>query len=352
LRVLAGDPPVDWTKSVKEIEAVKKQNPRDEHFVKVVEKEVFAKGRKALIIMGGGHLYRHSWNPYSGEDAGTAIDLLDHQHPKAVFVIMVHAFQTRNADLEARLASWPKPAFALLKNTWLGAIETDLFMPTTRTEGFGDGKVVTVKINKYLGMTLEDLADAYLFLGDLESLTASYPTPEMYKSDPDYLSEIQRRFGMMSGGRKFPVESLLQARKSNKFYSPPSKPPPPRSASNQDGPKVWAAISVSDTLFQERQTKDLMIHFTLVNGGTLAIDPKQETWRLFINGQELTDSGFIFGNGPRDARWKSLPPGDSLRFSYALERYFKEPGIYRVSWRGEGFETLPMEFRVMPSKKE
>ena len=228
LRVLAGDPPVDWTRSLQEIEAVKKQNPRDEHFARVVEKEVFAKGRKALIIIGGAHVYRHSWNPYCGDEPGSVIELLDQQHPKAVFVVMVHAFLTRNADLEARLASWPKPAFALIKDTWLGAIDTDLFMASTRTEGFGDGKVVTVKINKYLGMTLEDLADAYLFLGDLESLTASYPTPEMFKADPDYVREIQRRYELMFRGKKFPIESLFQERKSNKFYTPPGKTPPTR----------------------------------------------------------------------------------------------------------------------------
>lgn len=101
-------------------------------------------------------------------------------------------------------------------------------MSTRMTRGFPDGKVVTVNINKYPGMKLEDLADAYLYLGDLESLTASYPSPEMYKADPDYVREIQRRFELVSG-RKFPVESLLQERKSNKFYTPPSKtPPPPR----------------------------------------------------------------------------------------------------------------------------
>ena len=66
-------------------------------------------------------------------------------------------------------------------------------MSTRVSRGFPDGRVVTVKINLYPGMKLEDLADAYLYLGDLDSLAASYPTPEMYKADPDYLREIQRQ---------------------------------------------------------------------------------------------------------------------------------------------------------------
>jgi hypothetical protein len=122
-------------------------------------------------------------------------------------------------------------------------------------------------------------------------------------------------------------------------------------ASNQVPPKLWAAISVSDPLFQKGWTKDLMIHFTLVNDGTDSVGPKVGSWRLVVNGEELEDSNFIFANGPRDARWTELPAGESLRFGYALEKYFSEPGVYRVSWRGEGFETLPIEFRVMPSKK-
>lgn len=123
------------------------------------------------------------------------------------------------------------------------------------------------------------------------------------------------------------------------------------SASGQETPRLWAAISVSDPVFEEGWTKDLMIHFALVNDGAATIDPKVGTWKLVINGEELADSGFIFGNGIRDARWEALPAGDKLRFGYALEQYFKKPGIYRVSWKGEGFETLPIEFRVMPNKK-
>ena len=127
--------------------------------------------------------------------------------------------------------------------------------------------------------------------------------------------------------------------------------PMPSSPSHQEALGLWAAVSVSEPEFQEGWTKQLVMSFSLVNDGTKVVDPKVESWRLVINGGEAADSGFIFGNGPRDARWKALPAGDSLRFAYAMGRYFKEPGIYRVSWKGEGFETLPIEFRVMPGKK-
>lgn len=119
---------------------------------------------------------------------------------------------------------------------------------------------------------------------------------------------------------------------------------------NQEQPKLWASLSVSRPLFHAGWTKELLVYFTLVNDGSETIDPKIESSKIIINGVEVKDSGFIFGNGPRDKRWRALPPGDSLEFTYALEKYFKEPGIYRVSWKGEHFETPTIVFRVMPSK--
>src|SRR5688572_27061514 len=120
---------------------------------------------------------------------------------------------------------------------------------------------------------------------------------------------------------------------------------------NQEHPKLWAALSVSRPLFYAGWTIELLVHFTLVYDGSNTINPKIESSKIIINGVELKDSGFVFGNGPRDTRWRALPPGDSLEFTYALEGYFKEPGIYRVSWKGEHFETPTIVFRVMPSPR-
>lgn len=226
LRVLAGDPPVNWNQSKEEIAAVKEQNPRDKHFAAIVTKEVVAKNRKALLLIGGNHIYRHSWNPYASTPSETVIDILDQRYPKATLVIFTHAFETRNAQLEARLASWERPSFALLTKTWLGELETENLLSQTVSRGFPDGKTVTAKINFYPGMKLEDLADAYLYFGDLEMLTASQPTPEMYKAEPEYLRELQRRFELMSGGRNFPIEALLQEKKSNRYYTAPLAAPP------------------------------------------------------------------------------------------------------------------------------
>lgn len=122
------------------------------------------------------------------------------------------------------------------------------------------------------------------------------------------------------------------------------------SSANQEHPKLWASLSISRPLFHAGWTKELLIHFTLVNDGSKSIDPKIESSKIIINGVELENSGFILNKGPKDGRWRALPPGDSLEFTYALEDYFKEPGIYRVLWKGDNFETPTIVFRVMPYK--
>ena len=121
---------------------------------------------------------------------------------------------------------------------------------------------------------------------------------------------------------------------------------------NQERPLLWAALSVSRPVFRAGSTKELLIHFTLVNDGVKPIDPKIESSKIIINGEELENSALILGNGPRDARWNALPPGDMLEFTYALEDYFKKPGIYRVSWKGDNFEAPTIVFRVMPYKTD
>jgi len=36
-----------------------------------------------------------------------------------------------------------------------------------------------------------------------------------------------------------------------------------------------------------------------------------------------------------------------MLFTYQLTSVFKKPGLYRIVWRGKGFESLPLEFRVL-----
>jgi hypothetical protein len=115
---------------------------------------------------------------------------------------------------------------------------------------------------------------------------------------------------------------------------------------------LWAALGVSHAVFGRGELGGLNVEFTLVNDGETTVDPKVGASRIVVNGVELADSGLILGNGPRDARFSALPPGEHLRFGYALGDHFKEPGVYRVSWRGEDFRSPEVVFRVLPGKAD
>jgi hypothetical protein len=118
-------------------------------------------------------------------------------------------------------------------------------------------------------------------------------------------------------------------------------------AANHRG-RLWAAVTLNHPVFEQGKTKDLSIEFTVVNDSDQTIDPKIAESVIVINGQDLADSARILSHGPRDTRYSALSPGDHLRFVYALGDPFRRPGVYRVSWRGEGFQSPEVVFRVLP----
>jgi hypothetical protein len=112
---------------------------------------------------------------------------------------------------------------------------------------------------------------------------------------------------------------------------------------------LWASITVSKAVFEEGEgTSSLQIHFALVNDGKKLVDPEIKSSQLLVNDKELKDWAFIIAGGPRDARFTALPPGDYLSFSYALGKHFAKPGIYKLHWKGKGFDAPEIVFRVVP----
>ena len=113
---------------------------------------------------------------------------------------------------------------------------------------------------------------------------------------------------------------------------------------------LWAGLSVNHPIFRAGQTKDLRIEFSLVNDGDKIIDPKIPESRIVINGKELTDSRSILSSVQKGGRFQALSPRESLQFDYLLGDQFKEPGTYRVSWRGSGFQSSEIVLRVLSNE--
>jgi hypothetical protein len=169
LRVLAGDPPVDWSK-VKSPSDLDGMRDRDAVIASVMEKEVLSKHRKALMLFGTFHLF-HSNNTGPKWDE-SAVQLYEKTFPRVTFVIgdfMVFDNSTvppPKAELEAQMAAWPVPSLVQnIKGTWLGEMDKYYF---------------------------SKMVDAYLYLGPSDLMLVE-PRPAEIFSNKEYMAELQRR---------------------------------------------------------------------------------------------------------------------------------------------------------------
>ena len=121
LRVLAGDSPVDWDQ-IKSMDDIIRLVHRDESIASVMEKEVLSKNRKALMLFGTYHLMHGT---------GSAVAMYEKNYPGVTFIVSTLGFyDTKVAKLtDSKFASWPIPALAHAKGTWLGALQVSEFLP-------------------------------------------------------------------------------------------------------------------------------------------------------------------------------------------------------------------------------
>lgn len=233
LRVLLGEPPINWNEVRSGTDLGRWVAQRDEHYARVVEREVLARGRKALLIMGAYHLFRVPPHydvlvPTHGPDtlrrdggdltgdtgtfiarpppsSGSAADLfvgtiLERDHPGSLFIVVPYVVQGSPAagrSVATLTDRWPVPSLAMLGGTDLGAVEAGpLFAsPMLRIE---NGQVSTVFGNPFPGVRLEQLGDAFLYLGPPSRQTRSL-VPTSTRNDTAYRVELDRRSRIMSG---------------------------------------------------------------------------------------------------------------------------------------------------------
>jgi outer membrane protein OmpA-like peptidoglycan-associated protein len=116
IRVLLGDPPIDW--NVVRGPADEDMNDwRDAHFAWVVEEQVMKRGRRALLWIGGAHLGRKVRFPNS------LIHLLDERFPNQTFVVQAIDRQDAAPHVMSRLRPWPSFAAAPVRGTWFGGLD-------------------------------------------------------------------------------------------------------------------------------------------------------------------------------------------------------------------------------------
>ncbi|MGA2252413.1 hypothetical protein [Terracidiphilus sp.] len=234
LRVLACDPPIDWSKIKSPVDFGRGQYlMRDPSIASVMEKEVLSKHRKALMLFGTAHLY-HVGN--------TAVSLYEQNYPGVTLVIADHTgfgnwspLEKYNNQFEARMASWTVPSLVLeLKGTWLA----DLLDITNSTGNFFFGPAASGKlpaasapvkgtfseIPAEAEVKLSKKVDAYLYLGPRD-LLLNEPTPAHIVLDMDYMGELQRRAAIMKDGLMADEVNpqKISERDSNPFFYDPDE---------------------------------------------------------------------------------------------------------------------------------
>ena len=193
LRVLAGDPPIDWGKARND-DDIRPFRDRDANIASVVEHEVLARHRKAVMIFGIRHLMH---------GGGGAVGMYERKlekggGPHLTYVIMAHngfgnhSPLTRfNDELERRLASWPIPSLAALPGTWLANLDYGYFFPGEA----GGSQEIAARV------------DGYLYLGP-RAVLLNEPISAGAALDTAYIRELARRAAI--GGRPVTPDMFLQ----------------------------------------------------------------------------------------------------------------------------------------------
>jgi hypothetical protein len=225
IKVWLGEPKIEWSQVNSFRDLAPYFASRDDNFARIINVEILSKQKKALLIIGTGHLL--------GPDGpGPLSDKVDASYPGMLAVVSPFTGYIEsecNAKVVARAADWPVPAIAApVQGTWLKS-ELELpgcnYMPaeqlalmknmpssppSARSQGSGKPPSREHATNMQLNLLSGASSDAILYLGPPDSLTESPIDPDIYL-DPVYFKEENRRLQCCSlGGGTLDWNQLVQ----------------------------------------------------------------------------------------------------------------------------------------------
>jgi hypothetical protein len=212
LRVLAGDPPIDWEQVKTPQDAGKffgRSSSRDVSIASVLEKETLSKNRKALMLFGTFHLM-HGLAFGPNDTLADAVTIYEKDYPGVTFVISDLGFYDTDLPTlsSGPFANWPAPSLARIKGTWLGALNLAHFLPGPISLD-ADCKVQNALPKEYQ-RSMESLVDAVLYLGP-QDLRLTEELPADVALDMDYRAEVTRRYSLAG----LPVQNFVTPSKEN-----------------------------------------------------------------------------------------------------------------------------------------
>jgi hypothetical protein len=181
LRVLLGDPPIDWD-TVRTRDDVARWLGLRGHVVDVIKRDVLSKSRRALVIYGDGHFRRYSkWRGSGGTVHPTLLNRIEREGSR-VFAVWTNT-TVELERLQPDIASWVVPSLTIVRGTRLGALDFKYFAgmetdPPTK---------------------MEEQYDAVLYLGPVSSITMS-ELPAALCTDAEYTKMRLARMALGTGG--------------------------------------------------------------------------------------------------------------------------------------------------------
>jgi hypothetical protein len=197
MRILCGDPSVDWDR-VKDMRNVTPYlGQRDARYAQVVKDEVLARHHRALLIMGAMHFLRNSPHPSASIESK-----LRKAGAKTYLIAVGTNTSSDCCEMDHRFDSWPTPSVVAARG-WLGELPAQSLIEG----GYPPGQP-----------KLKGGADALLYLGPRDSLTSVTMTRAQLEGTA-YGKEIERRLK---------IEMILQADEVPLFAEKEEAPQFPR----------------------------------------------------------------------------------------------------------------------------
>ena len=184
LRVLLGDPPIDWDHVLRKEDHRRWTVQRDSYPADLIRREVVVRGRRALVVYGNLHfLRREILSNYDMSDwqAQTIVSLLEASGHK-VFVIFGDGAGVRS--VQPNTASWPDLSVTLVRGTVIGAADFAAINPVeTRYAIRGVDKFDPIPKSEWRSLRTEEQVDAIIYLGKGGTTAQLSPT---LCADPNY----------------------------------------------------------------------------------------------------------------------------------------------------------------------
>jgi hypothetical protein len=187
IRVVLGDPPIDWS-TVKAEKDYEKFSDRDGYFATVVEQQVLAKKHRALLIAGELHALKQvPKDEPEGPDGPDVAQLIERRHPGALFSVVT----VPSPSAAKALGMGPPPSFKVVRGSDIEQADFAVIAPAwTATLIVVNGKHVWQQGPAKYWPRMGGVVDGVLYLGGDE--TSVYPSPTIYL-DPVYQQQLRHR---------------------------------------------------------------------------------------------------------------------------------------------------------------